>query len=578
MATVSYFLTHAPDKQKLLNDYHLGTPVIREDIHCITAEYLINNIEMAFQSWQAAPWGKHIPFDLFCETILPYRVSTEPLENWREQVLASFAGIYRDLLDSTGMTAVRACSKVSGKLPSFIYNDHFPAMNFRQLMTSTRGRLEQQATLAVFVMRSMGIPVTWDIIIRRPSFTGQLAWNIVYDSASRTIPFSISKSLQPMEEYIPGHDRLIAKVYRNTFRRQEYSANIPSEIPSPFAGLIDVTAEYHDKIRDIDIAIQPADVVARPPEYACLAVARSSSEWTPVCWGKYHNGAYHFASVGVNILYLPVIYKNGQQKAINRPFFLTDNNEIIYFEQNLTKSSSTYPRWNNFNYKATNINITNSLSGRWLFEDTTNYGKATAGKDMTAYRMTTDNKKGRPSTEGFKQVEGPKAGKKAVRTPRYGYFHCPHGIAHNGAGKNINEYTIVMDIKFPVKTCYCFLQTDIDNVDDVDVFLYPDLVRFGISKFYCYFDPPLRVNEWYRLVISARLGQSLKYYLNGELVLVNYNTRHGIPDSRLSLAKEGLLLFADENGEDNDIDVSEVAVFNRALTDEEVFSLGCAGN
>jgi hypothetical protein len=49
-------------------------------------------------------------------------------------------------------------------------------------------------------------------------------------------------------------------------------------------------------------------------------------------------------------------------------------------------------------------------------------------------------------------------------------------------------------------------------------------------------------------------------------------------DSRLSLAKKGLLLFADNDGKDDDIDVSEVTVFNRALADEEVFSLGCAGN
>lgn len=83
----------------VLDSYQMGESIIQDDVTNITAKYLINNIEMSFMVWQEMPWGKDIPFDVFCEEILPYRVGTEPLENWREKVLASFADLYRSSLN-----------------------------------------------------------------------------------------------------------------------------------------------------------------------------------------------------------------------------------------------------------------------------------------------------------------------------------------------------------------------------------------------------------------------------------------------------------------------------------------------
>jgi hypothetical protein len=552
-------------------------PVVKDDLHHITAEYLIDNIEAAFRSWQEAPWGKHVAFDVFCEEILPYRIAGEPLENWREYALASFADVYRSLLNSDSMTAVEACGKVNEKLPSFIHGKHFPSMSYRQLMASTRGTQEQQSILADFVMRAMGIPVVSDGVLQ--SFNSRYAWNAVCDSTGKHIPF-IAKE-QPPGHRIPedDDDRITAKAFRRTFRRQ-YATDSLSGIPHLLENRQDVSSEYGNVINfNISVPVD-IDTGVQMPEYACLATIGSLSEWIPVCLGKYHNGTYQFASLGVNMLYLPVIYKNGRQIPFGRPFFLTDEGKVIYFERSEQVSPETsYPHWLNARYKTENTTMRDNLSGWWLFEDTINYGKATAGKDLMAYRMPQKKHKGQPSgNTGLKQTEGPKPGKKAVRIPRFTYLKCMHGVSHNGTGKNINEYTIMVDFKLPNQNCYCLLQTNPDNSDDVDIYLYGDFGRIGVARLYCLLDTPLRENEWYRFVVSARLGQSLKYYLNGELILANYNTKLGVLDSRLSWSKEAVLLFADDDGEDNDMDVSEVAIFDRALVDEEVFALGSAGN
>ena len=46
------------------------------DVNHIKSDYLINNIEKSFEVWYAQPWGNDIPFDIFCEEILPYRIGT----------------------------------------------------------------------------------------------------------------------------------------------------------------------------------------------------------------------------------------------------------------------------------------------------------------------------------------------------------------------------------------------------------------------------------------------------------------------------------------------------------------------
>ena len=45
------------------------------DAQVITAEYLIDNIDLAFEVWRKYPWNRNLPFDDFCELILPYRMN-----------------------------------------------------------------------------------------------------------------------------------------------------------------------------------------------------------------------------------------------------------------------------------------------------------------------------------------------------------------------------------------------------------------------------------------------------------------------------------------------------------------------
>jgi uncharacterized protein YjdB len=201
-------------------------------------------------------------------------------------------------------------------------------------------------------------------------------------------------------------------------------------------------------------------------------------------------------------------------------------------------------------------------SGLWLFENPSDIAKASIGNRLEAV--------GNPIVA----VNGIAA----ASVPEGGYFLCRHGLDASGGGTKVNEYTVLIDFMLPNVNGYCFYQTNLANNDDVDFFLRSNMYQIGIGNVYSNVSAdPFRDNVWYRLVIPAKLGESLKYYRNG--VEIYSNTSGGgdaALDSRLAFDTEGVLLFADEDGEDSEIFVAATAIWNRALNAEEVAALGTA--
>ena len=95
------------------------------DAQVITAEYLIDNIDLAFEVWRKYPWNRNLPFDDFCELILPYRIADEPLSDWRKLYYEDIG----TLLDSLykGSDVIEASKIIDGKLRKlyYIYNTDF---------------------------------------------------------------------------------------------------------------------------------------------------------------------------------------------------------------------------------------------------------------------------------------------------------------------------------------------------------------------------------------------------------------------------------------------------------------------
>lgn len=71
------------------------------DDEALTADFLRENVELAFDSWKR-PWAKEVSFEDFCKYILPYRNSDEELHHWRKFFKDKYEGM---ILDSLGTTS-----------------------------------------------------------------------------------------------------------------------------------------------------------------------------------------------------------------------------------------------------------------------------------------------------------------------------------------------------------------------------------------------------------------------------------------------------------------------------------------
>lgn len=117
------------------------------DIHVITADYLIRNIDQAFVVWKKRPWNKDLSFDDFCELILPYRIGDETLEDWRSVYSEEFSF----LLDSVyiGTDVMEATKVVMENLRErgFRFNNDFdsPHMGALFLLEHRAGKCDPES-------------------------------------------------------------------------------------------------------------------------------------------------------------------------------------------------------------------------------------------------------------------------------------------------------------------------------------------------------------------------------------------------------------------------------------------------
>jgi hypothetical protein len=213
--------------------------------------------------------------------------------------------------------------------------------------------------------------------------------------------------------------------------------------------------------------------------------------------------------------------------------------------------------------KSVNITVTNPpivpMVSNWLFDDPDDLAKVEP--ESTGKRLEFVQAGGIIS-----QVDGPAANNKAVRIPLKSHIKVTHGIAPNKAD-GLDVYSILIVFKAPTvkDRYYTFLQTDLANGNDGDCFINKS-AAIGSGSNYSTNDV-VTAEKWYRLIISRNGEESLNYYLNGTQIFGGKTS-----DSRWTL-QDAFLLCADEDGEDNEMDVAEVALWDVALTESQAHAV-----
>lgn len=218
---------------------------------------------------------------------------------------------------------------------------------------------------------------------------------------------------------------------------------------------------------------------------------------------------------------------------------------------------------------ATSLPCFAAVTGQWDF----NSGNlsATIGTDLT-YRgdtelftaFTTTTIGGQPANI----MQFPAA------TATQGYV-MTHGIAPNGGGGWVNQYTLIMDIMFPSASSGVWrglFQTSQGNVNDGDLFVNPSN-GIGISSVY---HGTLQPDTWHRVafVVDLTLATDrLRKFIDGTLV-GSQDLSSGV-DGRWSLDPTALL-FTDEDNETAMGYVNSLQIHDMVMADSFIASPGVA--
>lgn len=285
----------------------------KEDVECLTSDFLIRHIEASFALLEKYPWYRDIPFDLFLEYILPYRLENEEVDLWRDSlhihpdIAASL--MYNDDLKYD-------ISRIGGRLN---FQEPVKRINF-----STRlellGHLITQNCRDIYLgkefeYRALGMPAALDYLPFYPNRNGNHNWSVILS------PF------RKMSEVKGAPNSKPAKIYRRTFSHQldvipgkhEY---IPDFFLDPFNK--DVTRLYFSTA---DVTLDAREKMPGNIRYAYLCVFNDLG-WRPITIGEIKEEKVQFKDMGKDIAYLPVFYKGMTRCDFNYPFVLRMNGRV----------------------------------------------------------------------------------------------------------------------------------------------------------------------------------------------------------------------------------------------------------
>ncbi|MHC4825647.1 MAG: hypothetical protein ACYTEY_03715, partial [Planctomycetota bacterium] len=288
------------------------------DLETITAEFLIENIDLAFQAWREKPWASQITFEAFCEYILPYRGSNEPIDAWRPACMKRLAHLTSELTDPEDLQAAgRAVQREASRWVGFseLYYLHPTDQGFTEMLDARLGRCEDISNMLSYAFRANAVMSATDYTPFWADRDNNHAWEVLLDSAGRGRA---------------GLSHRAAKIYRKTFSIQRDSLGAvkteDEEVPRWLArrNYRDVTSQYMET-SDVTVPL----TVDRPDgaRFAYLCVF-NGGEWQAIHWSRIEGDHAVFTDMGRRIAYLPAYYVDEELVPAAAPFILAEDGTV----------------------------------------------------------------------------------------------------------------------------------------------------------------------------------------------------------------------------------------------------------
>ncbi len=300
----------------------LSSPILKNDLECISSEDLIENIELAFFA------HKQIPIKLcknnndFFNYVLPYRSGSEPYESGkRKELLQQFNWVF-DSLKVAPLNKVVSDIYKQVELCSDIWNNYaYPGVPSISQMEKTKfGPCNYVTNYFISVLRSVGIPSGRDYTDR---------WGINYNSLGHKWVFYLTEDNFEAIDIGVNNNYSLKRLYQYT--------SIPMIEREAFDTIINITNTYK-KTFDLDIPVIFDSYKGNDNASISLCVYDNIIGWDRVMQPcKINDDEVSFCNVGGDVLYL--VKNQITEEPLNYPFYLDNDGTISFYKPSFDKDS-----------------------------------------------------------------------------------------------------------------------------------------------------------------------------------------------------------------------------------------------
>ena len=153
----------------------------QRDLRTLSAEFLLDNVQLSYQTWRESAWGQRVPRDIFFNYVLPYCSINERRDNWRKDFYARFRERVQGAKTTSQATAILNQTifgdfkvRFSTKRPKA---DQSPYETISAGMASCTGL----SVLLIDACRAVGVPARFVGTPRWSDDSGNHSWVEIWD-------------------------------------------------------------------------------------------------------------------------------------------------------------------------------------------------------------------------------------------------------------------------------------------------------------------------------------------------------------------------------------------------------------
>jgi hypothetical protein len=224
------------------------------DLHELSADFLLDNVRLAYQAWDEAPWKDAVPQDIFFNNVLPYANINERRDNWRKNFYDQFHPLIKNA-KTPGQAAVILNQKIfpllkvhySTKRPKA---DQSPTESIKSGLASCTGL----AVILTDACRAVGVPARF-IGTFWSDNSGNHSWTEVWDGswhftgAAEPAGDKLDQAWFTGKAATAKRDDPWYAIYAVSFQHTPLQFPLPWDPGVDYIPAINVTDRYHHEIQ-----------------------------------------------------------------------------------------------------------------------------------------------------------------------------------------------------------------------------------------------------------------------------------------------------------------------------------------